>query len=151
MRILYKELAVIFLVLVVCLLIGGLIAFIAVQNPTPLVHLNLFAWRTPDLQLGVWLVLAFLCGAIILYLVTVPCALSDRHKIKTLRKRVLALEEQMTASGQKDSPSTEQTPENSLSSVDTAPMMPMPGVINTPQPDGRIPSAPLSPLQNFHQ
>jgi uncharacterized integral membrane protein len=139
------------LILVVILLIGGLVTFIAVQNLTPLVHLNLLFWQTPDLPLGIWLIAAFLCGAIVLYLVTMLSALGDRHKMKVLRKRVLALEEQVTAMTQTSSSSAEQTPEGRLSAADTPPMMPMPGVMNTPQPDGRVPSAPLSPLQNFRQ
>ena len=110
----------------------------------------------------VWLIAAFLCGAIVLYLVAMLSGLEDQHKMKVLRKRVLALEEQVAAMTQTSSSSAGQTseggsssagqtPEGRLSVADTPPLMPMPGVMNTPQPDGRIPSAPLSPLQNFRQ
>jgi uncharacterized integral membrane protein len=142
---------VIFLIFVVILLIGGLVAYIAVQNLTLPVQLDLFSWNIRDFPLGVWLVAAFLCGAIVLYLVSMLSALEDRHKMKVLRKRVVALEEQVAAMTQTSSPSIGQTPEGKLTSVDAVPRMPMPGVMNTPQPDGHIPSAPLSPLQNFRQ
>jgi hypothetical protein len=99
----------------------------------------------------VWLIAAFLCGAIALYLISMLSGLEDRHKMKVLRKRVAALEEQVAAMTQTSSSSAEQTSESKLATVDAVPMMPMPGVMNTPQPDGRIPTTPLSPLQNFRQ
>jgi uncharacterized integral membrane protein len=151
-RILCKELAVIFLIFVVILLIGGLVTYIAVQNITPPVQLDLFSWHIRDYPLGVWLIAAFLCGAIVLYLISMLFALEDRHKMKVLRKRVVALEKQVAATTQTSSAAAGQASESKLVAADAVPMMPMPGVMNTPQPpDGRIPSAPLSPLQNFRQ
>lgn len=138
----------VFLILVVILLGGGLVAYIAVQNLTSSVPLDLFIWHTGNYPLGVWLVAAFLCGAIVLYLVSMLSALKDRHVMKVLRKRVLALEEQIAAMNQTSASSAGQTPEGGLSSVNTPAMMSMPSVMNTPSPDGRIPSA---PLQNFRQ
>ncbi len=135
------------LILVVFLLIGGLMTFIAALNLTQSVHLNLFLWQTPDLPFGLCLMASFLCGAIVLYLVSVLSALGDRRSIKALQKRVHALEAQVTAMSQTSSPSTGQMAGEGLSSAGNRPMMPMPGVMNTPQPEGRMPS---SPLQQFH-
>jgi uncharacterized integral membrane protein len=142
---------VIFLIFVVILLIGGLVTYIAVQNLMPPVQLDLFSWHIRGYPLGMWLIAAFLCGAIVLYLISMLSALEDRHKMKVLRKRVVALEEQVAAMTQISSSSAEQPSESKLAAVDAVPIMPMPGVANTPPADGRIPSAPLSPLQNFRQ
>lgn len=151
-RLLCKELTVIVVILVVILLSGGLVTYVAVHNLTPPVQLDLFVWHIGNLPLGVWLIGAFLCGAIVLYLVSMLAGLEDRHKIKVLRKRVRALEEQVAAMTQTSSSSSERpTSGGGLSKIDTAPMMALPSVMNTPPPDGRIPSAPLSQLQNFRQ
>ena len=135
------------LILIVFLLIGGLVTFIAVLNITSPVHLNLFLWQTPDLPFGAWLIASFLCGAIVLYLVSVLSALGDRRNIKVLQKQVLALQAQITAMSQASSSSAVQTAGEGLSSAGGAPMMPMPDVMNTPPPEGRIPSSPLQQFQ----
>ena len=140
-----------FPILVVFLLLGGLVTLIAVQNLTQSVQLDLFFWSTPALPVGVWLIAAFLLGAVALYLVSVLSAVGDRREIKALRQQALALEGQMKTISQTSSPSARQTPEDGLSSANTGPMIAMPGVMNTPQPDGRIPSSPLPPLQHFRQ
>ena len=150
-RIPCKELVVFFLILFVFLLIGGLVTFIGVQNLALWIHLDVFLWRTSDLPVGVWLVAAFLCGAVALYLVAVLAALGDRRKMKTLRRQVLTLQEQVTAVSQTGSSATVQTESDRLSLADTGPMISVPGVVSTPQPGGRIPSSPLSPVQNFRQ
>lgn len=141
----------IFLILVMILLVGGLVTYIAVHNLTPPVQFDLFSWHIRGLPLGVWLIAAFLCGAIVLCLVSMLAALEDRHKMKVLRKRVLALEEQVAAMKQASSSSAGQSSESKLSKIDTAPMLSLPSVRNTSQTDGRVPSAPLSSLQNFRQ
>jgi uncharacterized integral membrane protein len=138
------------LIFVVFLLIGGLVTFVAVQNLTPVVHLSVLLWHPPDVSVGVWLIVAFLCGAVVLYLVSLLSALGDRWRMKALRKQVLALEERIAAMSQMSSSSSEQTAEDRLSSADTGPMIATPGVMNTPPPDSHIQS-PLSPLQNFRQ
>ena len=137
----------ILLILVVFLLIGGLVTFVAALNLTQSVHLNLFLWQTPDWPFGLCLLASFLCGAIVLYLVSALSALRDRRSIKALQKRVHALEAQVTAMSQTSASSTGQTVGEGLSSAGNGPMVPMPGVVNTPQPEGRMPS---SPLQQFH-
>lgn len=140
-----------FLILVVFLLIGGLVVLIAVLNLTP-VQLGLFSlWHSPPLPLGVCLAAAFLFGAILLYLVSVLSAMGDRREIKTLREKVLSLQEQIAGMSATNSSSAQQTVDDGLSSADTGPMLPVPGVVNTPQPEGRLSTSPLSPLQNFRQ
>jgi uncharacterized integral membrane protein len=138
---------VVFLILVVFLLIGGLMAIIAVLNITQPIPLDLFFWKIPDLPFGLYLGASFLCGAIVLYLVSVFSALRDRRNIKALQKQVHALEAQITSMSQASSPSADQVAGEGLSSADKKAMMPMPGVMSTPPPEGRMPS---SPLQQFH-
>ena len=130
-----------FLIIVVFLLLGGVLALIAAQNISLSVHLNLFSLQTPNLPIGVWLIATFLLGAIALYLVSVFSGMSDRRTIKVLRQQVLALEEQIT---------TTQIVGDRLSTASTGPLVPMPGV-NTPQPGGRVPTSPLPPMQQFRQ
>ncbi len=139
------------LIFVVFLLIGGLVTFVAVQNLAPVVHLSVFLWHTPDLPVGAWLIAAFLFGAVLLYLVSVFSALGDRRRMKAVHKQVRALEERIMAMSQTSSSSSELSPDDELSSADTGPMMAMPDVVNTPQPDGGVRPLPLSPLQNFRQ
>lgn len=138
-------------ILVVFLLLGGLVTLIAVLNLTQSVQLDLFFWSISALPVGVWLIAAFLFGAIALYLVSVLSAVGDRRQIKALRQQVLSLEGQMKAMSQTSLPSARQTSKDGLSSANTGPMITMPGVMNTPHPDGRIPSSPLPPLQHFRQ
>lgn len=129
-----------FVILLVLLLIGGGVTFIAMQNLTQPVHLVLFSWQTPNIPLGVCLVIAFLLGAILIYVVAVLSAASDRNAMKVLLLRVSELEEQVPQLKK-----TSSTPSGDLSKS-TGPLMPMPGV-NAPLP-GRLST---SPLQNFRQ
>jgi uncharacterized integral membrane protein len=136
-------------ILVVFLLIGGIATFIAMSNLTPPVHLGVFSWHTPDLPLGLWLIAAFLCGAILLYLVALISTLGDRRRMKALRKQVLALQEQVTTLSQANSPSPQSTEGDKFSTANTAPISRIPSTTNTPQSNGRKPTSPLSPQTNF--
>ena len=140
-----------FLILVIFVLIGGLVLLVAVLNVTQSVQLDLFLWQTPNLPIGLWLMVAFLLGAIALYLVSVFSAVRDRREIKALQQKVLTLEEKIVTMSQTSSSSATPKQEDSLSSANTGPMVAMPDVVNTPQPEGRLPSSPLPPLQHFHQ
>lgn len=140
-----------FLIFVVFLLIGGLVTLIGVLNftqPVPLWPFSL--WHIP-LSLGACLVAAFLFGAILFYVVSVLSAMGDRREIKTLRQKVLSLQEQIAAISTTSPPSASKKVEDSLSSAETGPMIPVSGTVNAPQPEGRISTSPLSPLQNFRQ
>ena len=139
-----------FLIIVVFLLLGGVLALIATQNISLSVHLSLFSLQTPDLPIGVWLIAAFLLGAIALYLVSVFSAMSDRHTLKVLRQQVLTLEEQITTMQSTNPLSAGQMASDRLSTASTGPLVPMPGA-NTLQPGGRVPTSPLPPMQQFRQ
>ena len=86
-------------VLVIFLLVGGALAALAFENFATLtieVHVKVFGWHAPALPLGVLLLLAFLLGALLLYIVTVLSALKDRRQLARLRRRVEELEQART-------------------------------------------------------
>jgi uncharacterized integral membrane protein len=142
-----------FLILVVLLLIGGGVTLIAVQNFAQSVHLNIFAWQSPDLPVGLWLMMVFLLGVVLLYAIAFLSSYNDRNIMKKLRQQIQALEEvQVTSLKQENVSLPEPTTEDRKSSASTGSLLiPMPG-INLPQVGGekRAP-APLLPPQNFHQ
>lgn len=83
-------------VLVVFVLVGGALAVLAFENFATLtieVHVKVFGWHAPALPLGVLLLLAFLLGALLLYIVTVVSAWKDRRQLAKLRRRVAELEQ----------------------------------------------------------
>jgi uncharacterized integral membrane protein len=122
-----------FLIFFMFLLIGGALTLIAMQNSALLVHLSLFSWQTPNLPIGVWLIGAFLLGAIVLYFASVLSAIGDRREIKALRQQVLVLEEQMAILGQIAS--------EGFPTAYTGPPTPVPDV-NTSQSGANVPTSP---------
>lgn len=123
---------IIFLFLLVC---GGL-ATLTIFNVTTQVHLSALSWQSPDLPIGIWLLMAFFLGALLLYLVSVSEAVSDRRELKRLRVRIAALEQQQEASDANGSSvpsipmqSNPMIPRPSLRP--TGPLMPMPGAPQT--------------------
>jgi uncharacterized integral membrane protein len=91
-----EEEAVLVVILIIFMLTGGALAVLAYENFATLtieIHLTLFGWRAPVLPLGVVLLLAFLLGALLLYVVTVLSAWRDRRQLARLRRRVAELEQ----------------------------------------------------------
>lgn len=85
-----------YLVLVVFLLVGGALTALAIQNMAMPVHMTLVVWQTPEIPLGLLLVLFFMLGALVLYLVSTMSALHDRKEAKKLEERVQELEQQLS-------------------------------------------------------
>ena len=83
----------IYLVLIVFILVGSAVAVLALENIPTEVQLTLFIWHIPHLPLGVLLVVAFLLGALLLYVVSTLSALQERREVKKLRARVTELEQ----------------------------------------------------------
>ena len=82
--------------LIMFVLVAGVLAVLAFENFTALtieVHLKVFGWHVPALSLGVLVLLAFLLGALLLYVVTVVSAWKDRRELARLRRRVAELEQ----------------------------------------------------------
>jgi uncharacterized integral membrane protein len=83
-------------ILIIFVLVGGVLAVLAFENFATLtieVHVKVFGWHAPALPLGLLLLLAFLSGALLLYIVTVLSAWKDRRQLARLRKRVEELEQ----------------------------------------------------------
>jgi hypothetical protein len=84
-------------------------------------HISLFMWQTPNLPVGLLILLAFLLGALLLYAVSVLSALHDKGEIKKLKKRVAELESQSAQ------------PIQTVPAQGISPIMPMPGMHGPPQ------------------
>jgi uncharacterized integral membrane protein len=83
------------LLLIIFALAGGTLAMLALENSAALsvdVRLILFGRHVPPLPLGVLLLLSFVLGALLLYIVTLLSATRDRRQLRALRKRVAELE-----------------------------------------------------------
>ena len=111
-----------YLILLVFVLIGGGLTVITIENLLTPVHLALFMWQTPTLPLGLLLLVFFLVGALLLYLVSFLSALSDKREMTSLRKRVTQLEQQ----GQTNRPITGPLPSSTS-------ILQMPGMYNPPR------------------
>jgi uncharacterized integral membrane protein len=93
---LYEEVAVIVVVIIIFALAAGVLAALAVENFAVLtieVHVKVFGWHAPALPLGVLVLLAFLLGALLLYIVSVIAAWKDRRQLARLRRRLAELEQ----------------------------------------------------------
>lgn len=121
-----------YLILLLFLLVCGGLAVLTILNFTTQVHVVLFSWQSPDLPIGMWILLAFFLGALLLYFVSLVSAWSDRRKIKKLQQNVAELQEQLLAAKQQ-SVSMPGIPA-SINVLDSAPgrSMPMPTMGNTP-------------------
>ncbi|GCE13439.1 LapA family protein [Tengunoibacter tsumagoiensis] len=86
-----------YLVLLFLLVFGGVLTVVAVDNLSTPVHVSLLLWATPDLPIGLWIVTAFLLGALLLYIVSAISAWHERREIRKLRKRIGQLEEQIAS------------------------------------------------------
>ncbi len=102
----------IYLILLVFVLVGGALAVLALENFPTETQITLFIWRIPHFPLGLMLVVAFLLGALFLYIVSALSALQDRRELKRLRKRVTELERAPVKppSGPLQGASTQSTP-----------------------------------------
>ena len=84
-----------YLLLIIFALAGGALAVMTFENFSALsleVHLAFFGWHAPALPLGVFLLLAFVLGALVLYVVTLLSAMRERRELRRLRSRLAELE-----------------------------------------------------------
>ena len=83
-------------ILIIFLLVGVVLTVLAFENFAVLtieVHVKVFGWHAPALPLGVLVLLAFLSGALLLYIVSVIAAWKDRRQLARLRRRLAELEQ----------------------------------------------------------
>ena len=82
--------------LYIALIVFGVVtaglAVLAFGNLLNDVSLSLIFWNTPPLPVGLMLLLSFLLGGAVLFLVAAASAMDDRRELKRLRWRVKELE-----------------------------------------------------------
>jgi uncharacterized integral membrane protein len=83
-----------FLVLALLLLVCGSLVVLTTQNLATSVQFVFYSWHTPAIPVALWIVGAFLLGALLLYLISVVSAVDDWHELNALRKRIAELEEE---------------------------------------------------------
>lgn len=100
----------------------AVVAFENIDNNVPLVVLF---GQTLSLSVGLLLLLVFLLGALLLYLIAIGAAERDRQELKRLRERVVELEQAAVRVPSGQLPPIQPVPP-------TVPIVPMPGM---PGPD----------------
>ena len=124
----------VYIAVIVFLLVTIGVAALAFINMPHDVTLSFVFGQTQPLPVGWLLLLAFLLGALMLYLITVSAAAEDRRELKRLHARVAELE-QVAAVPRPVTP-PEQSPSVSPPPLppptSSAPVVPMPGM---PGPD----------------
>ena len=111
-----------YLVLLIFALAGSALVVLTIENITTQVQFAVFAWQSPNFPLGLVVLIAFILGALLLYIVSALSALHDRGEKRRLRKRVHELEQQLAAI----------TPPQPVVQTQV-PVVPMPGVGVPPQ------------------
>jgi uncharacterized integral membrane protein len=86
----------VYLVLIICLLVGSALTIVALQNLSTEVQFMLFTWSTPRIPLGILVLVAFLLGALVLYIISLLSAVQDRREVRRLQRRVTELERAAT-------------------------------------------------------
>jgi uncharacterized integral membrane protein len=94
-----------YLLLIIFMLMGGVLTVITIENLMTPVRLMLFTWQTPAFPLGLVILIFFVLGALLLYLVSVSSARSDKRELQVLRKRINQLEQQVEQGQTTTSPS----------------------------------------------
>jgi uncharacterized integral membrane protein len=84
-----------YLILLVFVVVGALLAVFTIGNLFTTVHLVVFSWQAPAIPLGLLLLFFFLLGALLLYLISFLSARSDKREMSSLRQRVTQLEQQL--------------------------------------------------------
>lgn len=81
-----------YIVIILFLIFSGVLAVAAFENFTTPAQISLFGWQSPELPLGLLLLLVFVLGAVLLYLVSAASAWQDWREMRRLRERIAELE-----------------------------------------------------------
>lgn len=112
------------LAMILFVLVAAAMALIAVQNPGTDIHLQFGRWQLPGVPLGLLLLLAFILGACMFYLISVATAWQDSREIRALHRHVTELEHALTSANHTASQHfAQQTP-----GPGGAPAIPIPGL-----------------------
>ena len=120
----------IYLILMICLLVGSALTIVALQNLSTEVQFMLFTWSTPRIPLGILVLVAFLLGALVLYIVSLLSAVQDRREVRRLQRRVTELER---AAARAPSGPLPKAPGGPLRVTGSSTTEPLPGVSSPPQ------------------
>jgi len=120
----------VYLVLIICLLVGSALTLVALQNMSTEVQFILFTWSTPSMPIGILVLVAFLLGALVLYIVSLLSAVQDRREVRRLRRRVTELER---AAARAPSGPLPKRPSGPLRVTGSSTTEPLPGVSSPPQ------------------
>ena len=114
-----------YIAVIIFILVTAGVVVLAFENMPNDVTLSLVFGQTQPLPVGWLLLLAFLLGALMLYLITISSAVEDRRELKQLRARVVELEQ--SAAARQTPPVPSEQPPSVPSSVPIVPMPGMPG------------------------
>lgn len=137
-----------YIVIILFVVFSGVLAVVAFENFTTQVQITIFAWQSPYFPLGLLLLLAFVLGAVLLYIVAAASAWSDWNQLRNLRRYISELEAKIHQ--QSPVPVAQTTPEvpvtQPVSGVSDA--METPGVqsVSGSQYAQNAPNAPNSPI-----
>lgn len=139
-----------YIVIILFVVFSGVLAVVAFENFTTQVQISVFTWQSPYFPLGLLLLLAFVLGAVLLYLVTAASAWSDWRELRLLRRRIGELEASLNARAATSAMPVAQTP-SPAPEVPAA--QPVPASSATPEASGsqtisnaqNVQSAPNSP------
>ncbi len=120
----------VYLVLFLCLLVGSVLAIVTLQNLTTEVQFMLFIWPTPRVPPGLLVVVAFLLGALFLYIISLLSAVQDRREVRRLRRRIMELEQ---AAARTSSGPLPKAPSGPLRGTRSSSNVPLPEVSSPPQ------------------
>ena len=125
----------IYLIIVIFLLVCGGLAVLTVFDITTQVHLTVMSWQSPDLPIGIWLLIAFFLGSVLFYLIQVVEAWGDRHELKRLRERITTLEKELSEAKVASSPTSNAMGTPGIAGAQAMPMaMPSSPIIPNPMP-----------------
>ncbi len=113
-----------YVILIIFALVGSTLVVLTIENLATQVQFMVFTWQSPNLPLGLVVLIAFITGALLLYIISALSALRAGSEKRRLRKRVSELEQQLAIA----IPSTPQP----IVQPQT-PAMPMPGMRTPPQ------------------
>ncbi|GAC1405235.1 MAG: hypothetical protein NVSMB49_24440 [Ktedonobacteraceae bacterium] len=86
-----------YVILIIFALAGSTLVVLTIENLTTQVQFMVFTWQSPNLPLGLVVLIAFITGALLLYIISALSALRDGSEKRRLRKRVTDLERQLAA------------------------------------------------------
>jgi uncharacterized integral membrane protein len=126
-----------YIALILFVVVTALLVVLAVANFQQDVSFSLIIWQTRSLPVGLFLLLAFLLGALVLYVVSAASAWQEGRELKRLRQRVVELEQVVAnaariPTGPLSGPAPGSAPA-------PPPVVPMPGLAPAPPPSAPPP------------